>query len=65
LPDTSAYSGLHGTLSNRFALIRNKRWFRTLAQAQTETAMTFALIQALAIEQRRRAKEPVALAAAA
>ncbi|MGD0165914.1 MAG: hypothetical protein ABSC51_01295 [Gaiellaceae bacterium] len=57
--------GLHGTLSNRFALIRNKRWFRKLAQAQIETAMTFALIQALALEQRRRAKEPVALAAAA
>jgi hypothetical protein len=57
--------GLHGTLSNRFALIRNKRWFRRLAQAQTETAMTFSLIQALALEQRRRAKEPVALAAAA
>jgi hypothetical protein len=72
-PNSQAYGharfghneGLHGTLSNRFALIRNKRWFRKLAQAQTETAMTFALIQALALEQRRRAKEPVALAAAA
>jgi hypothetical protein len=72
-PNSQAYGnarfghneGLHGTLSNRFALIRNKRWFRKLAQAQTETAMTFALVQALALEQRRRAKEPVALAAAA
>lgn len=57
--------GLHGTLSNRYALIRNKRWFRRLAQAQTDTAMTFALMQTLSLEQRRRASAPPGLAAAA
>ena len=57
--------GLHGTLSNRYALIRNKRWFRRRDEAETETAMTFALMHALALEQRRRAKAPPGLAAAA
>lgn len=57
--------GLHGTLSNRYALIRNKRWFRRMDDAETDVAMTFALMHALALEQRRRAKAPPGLAAAA
>jgi hypothetical protein len=50
--------GFHGTLSNRFKLIFYKRWFRRAAQARTETAMTFAIMHALSLEQRRRAKAP-------
>lgn len=60
--------GLHGTLSTRYGLIRNKRWFRRLAQAEIDTAMTFALIHAISMEQRRRARmsgAPPGLAAAA
>ena len=57
--------GLHGTLSNRFKLIYYKRWFRRAAQARIETAMTFALTHALALEQRRLAEAPPGLALAA
>jgi hypothetical protein len=60
--------GLHGTLSSRYRLIRNKRWFRRQAQAEIDTAMTFALIHAISMEQRRRARmtgAPPRLAAAA
>jgi hypothetical protein len=60
--------GLHGTLSNRYKLIRNKRWFRRQAQAEIDTAMTFALVHAISMEQRRRARmtgAPPGLAAAA
>jgi len=52
--------GLHGTLSTRFALIRNKRWFRWMAQAEIDTAMTFSVMHALALEQRRRLRETLA-----
>jgi hypothetical protein len=60
--------GLHGTLSNRYKLIKNKRWFRRQAQAEIDTAMTFALIHAISMEQRRRARltgAPPGLAVAA
>jgi hypothetical protein len=57
--------GLHGTLSNRFKLIHHKRWFRRAAQARIETAMTFSIMHALALEQRRRAAEPPGIALAA
>jgi hypothetical protein len=58
--------GLHGALVTRFQLTKGKRWFRRMTQARIETAMTFAIMHAVAIEQRRRARgEPSALAAAA
>ncbi|HZP74251.1 MAG TPA: hypothetical protein VFA97_12850 [Gaiellaceae bacterium] len=52
--------GLHGTLSTRYGLIRNKRWFRRKAQAEVATAMTFALIHAISMEQRRRVRQAAA-----
>jgi hypothetical protein len=57
--------GFHGTLSNRFKLIYYKRWFRRASQARIETAMTFSLMHALALEQRRLAEAPPGLALAA
>jgi hypothetical protein len=57
--------GMHGTLTTRFKLLYHKRWFRRAAQAQIETAMTFAIMHALALEQRRRAAEPLGLPLAA
>jgi hypothetical protein len=57
--------GLHGTLTTRFKLLYHKRWIRRAAQAETETAMTFAIMHALALEQRRRAAEPPGLPPAA
>jgi hypothetical protein len=52
--------GLHGALSTRYGLIRNKRWFRRMAQANIDTAMTFALIHAVSLEQRRRVRQAAA-----
>jgi hypothetical protein len=49
--------GLHGTLVTRYQLIKNKRWFRRKAQANIDTAMTFAIIHAVSLEQRRRARQ--------
>lgn len=49
--------GLHGALATRYGLIRNKRWFRKMAQANIDTAMTFAIIHAVSLEQRRRAHQ--------
>lgn len=47
--------GLHGALVSRYQLIKHKRWFRRVTQARIDTAMTFALMHAIALEQRRLA----------
>jgi hypothetical protein len=54
--------GFHGALSTRFQLVKGKRWFRRATQAETEIAMTFSIMHALALEQRKRAKAPPPLA---
>jgi len=58
--------GFHGALVSRFQLIKGKRWFRRAAQAEIDIAMTFSIMHALALEQRKRARAappPLAVAA--
>ena len=52
--------GLFGTLWKRWRL-GDKRWFRTVHQAEAEIGMVFSIIHVVAMEQRRR-KELLALA---
>ncbi len=53
----SRQEGLFSALTTRFHLLDQKRWFRRMDQAKIEVAMTLTLIHALALEQRRRARE--------
>jgi hypothetical protein len=47
--------GFHGALERRFRLIKGKRWYRSRVEAETDTAVIFCVMHALAMEQRRRA----------
>ncbi len=47
--------GFHGQLVSRFQLNKGKRWIRRKEQLETETAVVFSILHALAMEQRRRA----------
>jgi Fe-S cluster biogenesis protein NfuA len=45
--------GMNGVLERGYALLRDKRWFRTEAQAKLEVAMVYFVVHALARKQRR------------
>jgi hypothetical protein len=53
--------GFHGALESRFRLIKGKRWYRSRVEAETDTAVIFCVMHALAMEQRRRAATSTAL----
>lgn len=55
--------GFHGHMQTRFGLLKHKAWYRRREQAQLDFLMVFCTMHALAIEQRKRAKEPVSLKA--
>jgi hypothetical protein len=46
--------GLHGALESRFKLNKGKRWFRRKDQADTDMAICFSIMHALAMWQRRQ-----------
>lgn len=48
--------GFHGALASRFGLTEGKRWFRRTDQVRVEVAMTFCVMHAIALEQRRRVR---------
>ena len=48
--------GFHGQLESRFRVLQGKRWIRRRDQAMTECAMTFCVMHAVALEQRRRVR---------
>lgn len=52
--------GLYGTLSNRFGLNKGKRWFRSVHDARADVGIVFAIIHAVAIEQRLRKRADLA-----
>jgi len=54
--------GFHGHLVTRFGLLKGKSWYRRREQAQLDFLMVFSSMHALAMEQRRRAKAPTAIA---
>jgi hypothetical protein len=47
--------GFHGTMERRFSLIKGKRWFRRLSQANLEVAMVYSIVHELAIQGREAA----------
>ena len=53
--------GFHGALERRFRLIKGKRWYRSRVEAETDTAVIFCVMHALAMEQRRRATATAAI----
>jgi len=54
--------GFHGALATRFGVNRGKRWYRRLIQGELDCQITFCIMHALALEQRRRAAQAKALA---
>lgn len=48
--------GFHGQLQSRFALIKDKRWFRRKAEAEIATSMVFIAMHVVAMYQRRLAQ---------
>jgi hypothetical protein len=49
------HEGFHGHLVTRFSLLKGKAWYRRREQAELDVLMTFSIMHALAMEQRRRA----------
>ncbi len=49
--------GFHGHLLSRFGLLKHKAWYRRREEAQLDFLMVFCSMHALAIEQRKRAKQ--------
>jgi hypothetical protein len=47
--------GFHAMLATRWKLLKQKRWFYRAEQPETEAAIIFSIMHALAMEQRRRA----------
>jgi hypothetical protein len=49
--------GFHGHLQTRFGLLKHKAWYRRRQEAERDFLMVFAGMHALAMEQRKRARE--------
>jgi hypothetical protein len=47
--------GFHGSLVNRFGLLKEKSWYSDIRQAERDFLRVFFMMHALAMEQRRRA----------
>lgn len=51
----ATHEGMNGSqLTQRFGLLRSKRWFRRKSQAELEVAMVFSILHVLAIEGEKR-----------
>jgi hypothetical protein len=48
--------GFHGALVSRFSFLKTKHWYRRKAQAELDATMTFCIMHAAAMEQRKRAR---------
>ncbi|MBA2794872.1 MAG: hypothetical protein H0U32_12895 [Thermoleophilaceae bacterium] len=48
--------GFHGALVNRFRFLKTKHWYRRGNQARLDATMTFCVMHAVAMEQRRRVR---------
>jgi hypothetical protein len=49
--------GFHGHLQTRFGLLKHKAWYRRRQEAERDFLIVFSGIHALAMEQRKRARE--------
>lgn len=58
----ATHEGMNGSqLTQRFGLLRSKRWFRRQSQAELEVAMVFSILHVLAIEGEKRRPKVQAL----
>jgi transposase len=47
--------GLHGAMSTRFGILRDKAWYRDIREAKRDVFQVFCIMHSLAMEKRRRA----------